>query len=272
MGFISMERMIGKVALLFVLILVLYDAFGQDRKGNSPQQLLQSQELQKRKSSRQNEVSEIQQASQSAIALAKAALEAHGGDKFKNIKSLVIKGTAEVSGSPTATFPASFYIVFAGDKYVLEINNPIQPFKQAYDGKQVSSSFPNFSLPPINRLGLPLLQRLNEEGFVVSELPSSGKNKKKLGFRITSPEGYYTDFFLDEKTKRVKSYEASYFVANRAVTTSVEIEKWREVEGIVWAERYFQRFDLGNLAVYVDFRAKEILVNQQIDDEVFSMR
>ncbi|MFN3329800.1 MAG: hypothetical protein ACK419_02615 [Pyrinomonadaceae bacterium] len=217
----------------------------------------------------QTKASQSQEASQSADALAKAALEAHGGEKFKSIKSLVIRGTAEVSGSPTATFPAGFSLVFAGDKYILEITNPIQPFKQTYDGRQTRSSLSNFNLPPVNRLGMPLLQKLGEEGFVVSEL--EGKNKKKLGFRITSPEGYYTDFFLDEKTKRVKSYEASYSVRDRIVTTSVDIEKWKEIEGIIWPERYYQRFDLGNLTIYVSFKTKEILIDQQIDDEVFSI-
>ena len=33
---------------------------------------------------------------------------AHGGDKFKQMKTLVVSGTADVSGSPTRTFPAPF--------------------------------------------------------------------------------------------------------------------------------------------------------------------
>ncbi|MCX7639668.1 MAG: hypothetical protein N2Z23_04420 [Pyrinomonadaceae bacterium] len=201
--------------------------------------------------------------------LAIKAIQAHGGEKFKNMKSLVIRGNADISGSPTATFPATFLIVFSGeDKYFLEINNPFQPFKQAYDGVNTYSTLGNFSLPPINRIGLQLLQNLGRDGFVVSELPE--KTKKKQGFRITSPEGYYTDFFLDEKTKRIKAYEASYLVQNRTVTTSVEIDKFREVEGVVLPERYAQRFDLGNLTVYMDFKAKEILVNTEIDEKIFS--
>jgi hypothetical protein len=254
--------------LVFVLTLSLSDIFAQGSEVKVQQRLESKSESSDKHSSQSN----IDEDQKTALALAKAALEAHGGEKFKKMKSLVLRGTADVSGSPSATFPASFYIVFAGDKYALEINNPFQPFKQTYDGTQTYSSFPNFNLPPINRLGLPLLQKLDENGFVVSALPSSKTGKKKLGFRITSPEGYYTDFFLDEKSKRVKAYEASYLVFDRTVTTSVEIDKWSEIEGVVLAEKYSQRFDLGNFTIYVDFKVKEILVNQPVDEKVFSMR
>jgi hypothetical protein len=201
--------------------------------------------------------------------LAKAALVAHGGDKFKNMKTLVVRGTADISGSPTTTFPATFAMIFAGDKYRYEISNPMQPFKQIYDGQQTTSSVPNFTLPPINRLGLSLLQRMDEKGYIVAALPEN--SKKKTGFRITSPEGYYTDFFVDEKTGQIKSYEASYDFNGRNVTTSVEIDSLKEVEGVKIPEKYAQRFDLGFATIYADFKAKEILVNSDVADDVFSM-
>lgn len=201
--------------------------------------------------------------------LAKAALAWHGGDKFKQMKTLVVRGTADVSGSPSTTFPATFAMIYSGDKYRLEISNPITPFKQIYDGEQTVSSVNGFSLPPINRLGLPLLAKLEEKDFTVSALPE--KSKKKLGFRITSPEGYYTDFFVDEKTGQVKSYEASYDFNGRSITTSVDIDKVREVEGVKVPERYAQRFETGSLTIYTDFKAKEILVNSTVTDDIFSI-
>ena len=203
------------------------------------------------------------------IELAKAALLAHGGDKFKSMKTLVVKGSADVSGSPTMTFPAPFVMTYSGDKYRLEISTPFLQFKQIYDGQQTYSSNSNISLPPINRLGLPLLPKMEESGFTVSALPE--KSKKKLGFRITSPEGYYTDFFVDEKTGQVKSYESSYEISGRTVSTSVAIDKVREVEGVKIPERYAQRFDTGQLTVYSDFKAKEILVNSPVADDIFSI-
>ena len=206
--------------------------------------------------------------SKTPLELAKATIVAYGGDKFKSMKTLVVRGTADVSGSPAATFPATFAMILSGDKYRLEVTNPVQPFKQTYDGQQTSSSLNGFSLPPINRLGFPLLQRVEEKDFTVSALPE--KSKKKNGFRITAPEGYYTDFFIDEKTGMVKSYESEYEIRGRAITTSVQIDKVREVDGVKIPERYAQRFDLGQVTIYADFRAKEILVNSAVTDSIFA--
>jgi len=201
---------------------------------------------------------------------ANAALAAHGGDKFKSMKTLVVRGTADISGSPTMTFPATFATVYSGDKYRLELTNPIQPVKQVYDGQQTTSTLRGVELPPLNRLGLPLLQRIGEKDFVISALPE--KSKKKLGFRITSPEGFYTDFFIDEKTGLVKSFESSYEVNGRSITTSVDIDKVREVDGVKIPERYAQRFDFGQAVFYANFKAKEILVNSAVADDVFSIK
>ena len=203
------------------------------------------------------------------LELAKAALAAHGGDKFKNMKTLIVRGTAEVSGSPTQVISATFAMILSGEKYRLEVNNPIQSFKQIYDGEQTYSSSPSLTLPPLNRLGLPLLPKIEEKGYTVAALSDKSK---KFGFRITSPEGFYTDFFLDEKTAQVKSYESSYDYNGRNITTSVEIDKVRDVEGVIIPERYAQRFELGQLTMYSDFKAKEILVNTAVADNVFTMK
>jgi hypothetical protein len=204
-----------------------------------------------------------------SLELAKATLKAHGGDKFKNMKTLVVRGTADVSTSPTQVLPATFAFVFSGEKYRIDIENPLQSLKQIYDGEQTYSSINNFSFPPLNRLGLPLLQKLETAGFVTSALPE--KLKKKKGFRVTSPEGYYTDFVLDEKTGQVKSYESSYDINGRTVSTSVEVAKLRDVDGVILPENYSQRFDLGNITIYSNFKAKQIVVNMEVKDEVFVM-
>jgi hypothetical protein len=203
------------------------------------------------------------------LELAKAALAAQGGDKFKNMKTLSVLGTAEVSGSPTQVMNGSFAMIFSGEKYRLEIIVPIQSFKQVYDGENTMSSIPNFQLPPLNRLGLPLLAKIDEKGFTVAELPEKGK---KLGFRITSPEGYYTDFFLDEKTGLVKSYSAKYDFNGREITTAVDIDSSKNVEGVLVPEKYSQRFDLGQMTIYSNFKAKEILVNTAVADDVFTLK
>jgi hypothetical protein len=246
-----------KKYLAAICVAVLsFSAFGQDKK-----QTNKENEKAKTAVSADNK-------NAASLNLAKETLAAHGGDKLKNMKTLVVRGTADISGSPTMTFPATFATVFAGDKYRLELINAMQPFKQVYDGQQTFSSMNNFHLPPINRLGLPLLQKIEAEGFTVSAV--SEKSKKK-GFRITSPEGYFTDFFIDDKTKQIKSYEASYSSGRGTITTSVEIDKMREVNGIILPERYAQRFDLGQMTIYVNFKAREILVDSDVSNDVFTM-
>jgi hypothetical protein len=205
------------------------------------------------------------------IALAKLAMEAHGGAKLRAMKTLVIRGSVDISsGASPQIIPATFVSVFAGPKYVFELNNPLQPIKQIFDGVQTSSSIRgDISLPPLNRLGFPLLPHLGEQGFVVTAIPE-GKKKKK-GFRMTSPEGYYTDFYLDEKTNQIQGYDSSYDVSGRKVTTSVEIDKLRNVDGVLVPERYVQRFDTDQITFYANFKAKEILVNSPVEDGIFKM-
>lgn len=201
---------------------------------------------------------------------AERAFRAHGGEKLKAMKTLVLRGSAEVSGSPSQTFPAGFVMVFAGERYYLEISNPFQPLKQVYDGTSVSSSLPGFQLPPVNRLGLPMLQKIGEEGYKVSPLPA--KSRKKKGFRVTAPDGYICDFFVDEDTGAVKAYEAEFDFNGRTVTTSVEVDGVREVEGVRVPDRYSQRFELGFITVYTSFKAKEVLVNSTVEDSVFLIK
>ena len=205
------------------------------------------------------------------LELAKATLKAHGGEKLSQLKTMVLRGSVDVSapGSPQ-TLPASFAIVLAGEKYRFDIQSTFFNFQQISDGQNTSSSMAGVSLPPMNRVGLSVLPKINESGFVVSALPE--KFKKKKGFRITSPEGYYSDFLIDEKTSLVKEFESSYEVGGRLISTAIAIEKYREVEGILVNEKFSQRIDFGSLSAYANFNAKNILVNTEVADDVFTVK
>jgi hypothetical protein len=109
---------------------------------------------------------------------------------------------------------------------------------------------------------------MGKSGFIITSLPDD--KKKKGGFRMTSPEGYFTDFFVDPKTNLIKGYESTYTIDGRKVTTSVVIDKLKLVDGIQVPEKYVQRFDLGQFTVYASFKAKEILINSKLDDDVFA--
>ena len=207
-------------------------------------------------------------AASSPLELANAAVTAHGGDKLKNMKSLLLRGSVEVNGgSSMMVIPATFMLAISGDKYVFELNNPIQPLKQISDGKDISSS--GYQLPPMTSLGFPLLMRVGQKGYVVAALPETRKSKK--GFRVTTAEGFYTDFFADERTGQIKGYESAYDVDGRTVTTSVEIDEFQTVEGVIVPKRYSQRFDLGQMTAYANFKTKDILVNSQIEDSIFAI-
>ena len=200
-----------------------------------------------------------------AVASSKATFDAHGGAKLKTIKTLVIKGGVDVTVQ-TQVLPGGFSTVISGDKYVLDIQTAFQSIKQTFDGTNTVSSISGITLPPVTSLGFPLLPRLGDAGFVVSTLPES--KKKVKGFRLTAPDGFYTDFFIDEKTNLIKSYESAYEMNGRKFTTSIDVDKFRIVDGITIPE-YSQRFDLGQLTAYANFKAKDILINSSIDDAVF---
>ncbi len=250
-----------KYSILLLIVVFSVNVFAQKDKKSKPDE--------KNITANKDKTKETVSKTKAPLELAKATVVVYGGDKFKNMKTLVVRGTADVSGSPTTTFPATFATIYSGDKYRLEIANPLQPFKQIYDGEKTSSSVNGLNLPPINRLGLPLLQHIEEKDFTVSALPE--KSGKKYGFRITAPEGFYTDFFIDEKTGLIKSYESEYEMRGRTITTSVEINKVRDVDGVKVPERYAQRFETGQLTIYADFKAKEILVNSVVADKIFSI-
>ena len=203
-----------------------------------------------------------------AVVLAKAALAAHGGDKFKQMKSIVMKGSVDVNIS-NQVLPGAFSIAMSGDKYYFEINSVVQSVKQIYDGQQTYSSINGFMIPPPTSVGFGVLARVGDAGYVVS--PYADDKKKRKGFRVTTPDGFYTDFFVDDKTGQIKGYESAFEVGQRLVTTSAEIDQMETVDGIVVPKKYSQRFDLGGLTAYATFNTKDIKINPAMDDSAFAI-
>ncbi len=202
-----------------------------------------------------------------AETLAKQAFEAHGGEKLRALSTLRMTGSVDLTAM-NQQIPATFIQVFSGEKYRLEVSSAFVNFLQVFDGVRTSTSpEQGVALPPINKVGFFMLQNYGSSGFVVSE----AADEKKKGFRITSPDGYYTDFRLDKKTGRIKEYDASYFVGGRAVTTLVEMDKFEELEGIVFPSKYAQKFEVSGITVYAVFKSKEISVNKEVADASFTL-
>src|SRR5215208_6916442 len=87
-----------------------------------------------------------------ALALARAALKAQGGDSFVKLQSLIMTGTAALSkpGSVQA-LPAKFIIIMAGESCRVELKSPLFTLQQIYDGRQNYMNMPGVNFPPLTK-------------------------------------------------------------------------------------------------------------------------
>ncbi|PYS71812.1 MAG: hypothetical protein DMF73_09835 [Acidobacteria bacterium] len=198
------------------------------------------------------------------VELARAALAALGGDKFKNLKSMMLVGDATLyAPNSTQSVPGKFVMVTAGDKVRIDIDaSPIFKFKQVFDGRQSLSSIPGLEMPPASRFGMPVLAKYDQPGYTVSALP----DKKKLrGFRIVDSDGNTTDFFIDPASGRVMQYIIPY----NGVTFGTENSKFMEVEGVLIPSSFSQRLETQLGAYFAEYKVKNVKLNQPIGDDVF---
>jgi hypothetical protein len=203
------------------------------------------------------------------LELAKSALAAHGGDRLKNAKSIVQIGSVEISLPNSAqTLSASYAIRQAGSKSRFELNAPAFGFFQIYDGQTLYNSVREADLPPLVEFGLNLLTKIENPGYKVSALP---EQKKLRSFRVTTPEGYATDFHINPANGQVQSYEVIFSSNGREMKTAVANDKFRQVEGVLLPEKFSQRLELPFGTFYSSFKAKEILINSTISDDVFKI-
>jgi hypothetical protein len=201
------------------------------------------------------------------LELARAALAAQGGDKFKNLKSMMLIGSADLyAPASTSSIPGKFVIVTTGDKVRIEIDaRPIFNFKQIFDGQRSYSSIPGTEMPPPSKFGLPVLGKFDQPGYTVSALP----DKKKLrGFRIVDAEGNTTDFFIDPATARVMQYLTPY----NGYTFGTENSKFKEVDGVLIPVSFSQRLEMQAGAFFAEYKVKEVKLNQPIGDDVFMIQ
>ncbi len=205
-------------------------------------------------------------ATTSPIDLARAALAAQGGDKFKSLKSMVLKGSVDLyAPNSTQSIPGGFVWVVAGDKVRIEIDaRPAVSFKQIYDGQRSYSSLPGVELPPASKFGLALLAKYNEPGYTVTALP----DKKKLrGFRIVDADGNTTDFYVDATTGRVMTFLIPY----NNYTFGTENKKFKEIDGVLIPHNFTQRLEMPQGAFFAEYTVKDVKLNQTLGDDVFAL-
>jgi len=200
------------------------------------------------------------------VDLARAAFAAQGGEKFRNLKSMVLRGSVDLyAPNSTQSIPGGFAIVIAGDKARIEVDaRPAVSFKMIYDGQQSYSSLPNVDMPPLTKFGMGMLVKFDQTGFAVSAIPDK---KKHRGFRITDSEGNVTDFYVDPATSRVMSFLIPY----GGYTFGTENKKMKEMDGVLIVTSFTQRLEMPQGAFFADYNVKDIKLNQPVGDDVFAI-
>lgn len=198
--------------------------------------------------------------------LAKAAFAAQGGEKFRNVQNMILRGSVQLyPPNSVQSIPGAFSLVTAGPKLRMEIDaRPAIVFKQIYDGQQSYSSMPNVEMPPLTKFGLGALARFDQPGYQVSQIPDK---KKQRGFRIVDPEGYTTDYYLDSKTGRVMSF----FLYYNGATLGTENSKFKDVEGVLVPFSFSQKFEMPMGAFFAEFSVKEVKLNQTLGEDAFAI-
>src|SRR5215212_423987 len=200
------------------------------------------------------------------VELAKAAFTAQGGEKFRNVQNMMLRGSVSLypPNSPQS-IPGAFSIVTANDKLRMEIDaRPVIVFKQIYDGQQSYSSMPGVEVPPLSKFGLSVLGKFDQTGYKVSPIP----NKKKLrGFRIADAEGYATDFYIDPANGRVMEF----FLTYGGFTFGTANSKFKEVDGVLIPFSFSQRFEMPQGAFFAEYNVKEVKLNQNLGEDAFAI-
>ena len=205
-------------------------------------------------------------ASTTPLDMARAALIAQGGEKYRNLKSIVLKGSVDLYGpNTTQSVPGGFVIVIAGEKTRMEVDaRPAVSFKMIYDGQRTYSSLPNVDMPPPTKFGMGMLVKFDQDGYAVTAIPDK---KKHRGFRITDSEGNVTDFYVDPASGRIMSFMIPY----SGYTFGTENKKLKDFEGVLVATSFTQRLEMPQGAFFADYNVKDVKLNQPIGDDVFAI-
>jgi len=199
--------------------------------------------------------------------LAKAALQAQGGDKFRNLQNMTVRGSCQLyAPNSIQSIPGSFAITTSGNKFRMDIDaRPAFVFKQISDGENSFSSMPGVEVPPLSKFGLGALVRYDQTGYKVTALADN--KKKQRGFRIEDPDGYTTDFFIDPTSGRIMSFLMYY----RNYTFGTDNSKFKEIEGVLVPTSFSQRFEMPQGAFFAEFSVKDAKFNQALAEDAFTI-
>jgi hypothetical protein len=195
--------------------------------------------------------------------LARATYAAQGGDKYRDLKNIVLLGSADLYAPGSAqSLSGKFGMITSGDRLRLEVQSPLFAFSLISDGVNTYSSMRGFELPSASRFGVPVLMKFEQPGYAVTALEGS---KKERAFRVTDPDGNITDFYVDPATNRLARFEVPY----GAYTYSVEFKSMKEIEGVFVPLSFVQRISSTQGSFYAEFKVKDAKINQEIPDATF---
>jgi hypothetical protein len=204
-------------------------------------------------------------AAMTPVELARAAFAAQGGEKFRNLKNMMLIGSVDLyAPSSTQSLTGKFGMLVAGEKLRQDVQSALFSFQLIFDGEQSYSSMRGMNLPPLTKFGIPVLAKFDQPGYVVSALPDK---KKERGFRITDAEGNSTDYYVEMATGRVRRFEIPY---NR-MTYSFEYKGFRELEGVLVPTSFAQKLTAPQGDFVADFKVKEVKLNQELPADAFKI-
>jgi hypothetical protein len=199
------------------------------------------------------------------VELARATYSSLGGDKYRDLKNMVLTGSAELfSPDSTQTLPGKFGMITAGEKMRMELQSPLFSVSLVSDGVTTYSSMRQFQMPPPNKYGLTVLMKYDQSGYAVTALPDK---KKERAFRVTDPEGNATDFYVDAATGRLLRFEVPYGV----YTYSFEFKTVKEMDGVTVPASFVMRLSTGQGSFFAEFKVKDAKLNQTLPEDAFAI-
>jgi hypothetical protein len=200
------------------------------------------------------------------VELAHAAFAAQGGEKFRNLKNMMLTGSVDLYvPNSTQSVMGRFGMIVAGDKLRQSVDAPpFIKFQLIFDGERSYSSMRGMNLPPLTKFGIPVLAKFDRPGYTVTALPDK---KKERAFRITDAEGNSTDFYVEVATGRVRRFEIPY---NR-MTYVFEYSGFRQLDGVLVPTSFAQKLTAPQGDFIGEFKVKEVKLNQELPDDAFEI-
>jgi hypothetical protein len=266
------KRVIRILGLFASITLVVDSALAQDNKSSKPQS---TPDATGKASGGAGKISTptkpssttkiLITSSTTPVELARAAYLAQGGNKYRDLKSMLLTGSVDLFGpNSLQSIPGKFAIVTAGERSRTEFQSIVFNLRQISDGTRTYSSVPGMEMPPPTKFGISVLMKYDQPGYVVTALPD---NKKLRAFRITDPDGNATDFFVAVDTARVMTFVVPY----RGLTFGMEFKSFKEMDGVLLPMSFTQRIEMQQGAAFADFKVKESKLNFEIADDMFAI-